>query len=566
MVGVKYVAKKYISWSLLIYVVFIATMVAVLSYKTNYHIDEIFTYGNANYQNSPFYGIEDGREYTPGDKLFVDYVTVEPQHRFAYSNVWHNLSRDTHPPLYLAIVHTICSFFPGRFSLWFAGCVNIAFAVLTLYVLKRLSYYYVNDNKLVYLISTAFAFSGGILSGIAFLRMYVMAMFWVVLLTYIFVRKIRESISEKDFLLQVFLATLLSALTHYYCIVYAVLISVVYGLFLLFENRNTDFVHFFCSMSVAGLISVLFFPAMVRHILGGRGSEAIHNAIDFSDFFHRIKTYSLCINEQLFGNLGAVLFVLLIVLCIIFVGKNCLTNRKESGSCFLRKQDSQNLKKYKFFWMDNDLLTCYTLLVVPTVFYFLIVSKITVLWPDSYDRYMFPIYGNIVLLMCLLCIHFFKEISEFNHARVFAKSNICLVFITLCAITVKSWFSVGWPYLYQDSKPFLEEVSKHKGIENICFYKNVWCTCAMFMEAGSYSKIQFCKYNNEKVKKQLMSRIEASDFNTLMVTLVQPEKGQQEACINEILKRSGTLKYSKKLGSVFYGNSTSYLLSRNNIE
>lgn len=52
MAGFIYKVKKYMSWSLLIYVVFIATMVAILSCKANYHVDEIFTYGNANYQKN----------------------------------------------------------------------------------------------------------------------------------------------------------------------------------------------------------------------------------------------------------------------------------------------------------------------------------------------------------------------------------------------------------------------------------------------------------------------------------------------------------------------------------
>ncbi len=90
-------------------------------------------------------------------------------------------------------------------------------------------------------------------------------------------------------------------LTHYYCILYAVLVFVTY----------------------------LIFPAMIKHIFfGARGREVMGNAVAVSDLFSKIK-------------------------------------------------------------ID------YMLLIVPTVMYFLVVSKITVY---RVDRYMFPVYTNIFLL------------------------------------------------------------------------------------------------------------------------------------------------------------------------
>lgn len=137
MIFLKYTLKQLKPWNCVLYLLFIASMCFVLSCKVNYDLDEIFSYGNSNYQNSHIMQFKDGIIYAPGDKLFMEYVTVQPEHRFDFVNVFRNMARDVHPPLYHSLLHMICSVFPERFSLWFAGCINILFAVLTLHIVRK---------------------------------------------------------------------------------------------------------------------------------------------------------------------------------------------------------------------------------------------------------------------------------------------------------------------------------------------------------------------------------------------------------------------------------------------
>ena len=112
--------------------VFIALAAFVLGNKTNLHGDEVFTYGLSNHPYIHTFNIkaEEGTVYTPADILWNEYMQVQPGHQFDYRNVWKNQEADVHPPLYYALVHTISSFFPGRYSVWFAGSVNVVFGVL----------------------------------------------------------------------------------------------------------------------------------------------------------------------------------------------------------------------------------------------------------------------------------------------------------------------------------------------------------------------------------------------------------------------------------------------------
>ncbi len=538
--------------SIFLCILFVAAMCFVLSHKVNYHVDEIFTYGKANYpsplslqkiQNTGwvFVPIDDGKIYTPGGKALMDYVVVHPQHRFDYANVWINEARAVHPPIHSALVHTIASFFPREFSLWFAASVNVVFAVLTLLVLRLLCRCYVQDGRVVNIISIAFAFSGGILSAVTFLRMYIMAMFWVILLTYCFVKEVKEGAAGKcEFFLKVFAVTVCGAMTHYYCIVYAVLISAVYGIWLLLKHKYHELFRFLCAMAAAGIISYLIFPTMIQHIFSGpRGREVIRNAVNLSDYFSRLKDFSEIINKQLFGGLGYIFVLGVIIVCSSFI-----------DDVYRTRSDGQTGVPNLIHRISKNLSVHYVLLVVPTIVFFIIVSKITVY---REDRYMFPIYCNIILMMCLLVIRVFKLISDSKFCQVF------LVCITLGIITVKSWFTVGWPYLYLDSKVFFERVSKLSDVDAVCLYRDDWCKCTVFKESQFYKSIQFCNYKNNRVKQDSFKRIRNMKPKKLIVILLQPP-GKHEIYLNDILKHSGMLNRYQKLGSFFYGFGTSYLL------
>lgn len=548
--------NKYINWSFLIIILFITAMCVVLSLKANFFVDEIFTYGKANYKTpasvqikdgagAVYIPIEDGKIYKPGGKPLTDFVMVQPANRFNYANVWKNEARAVHPPLHTALVHTVSSFFPGEFSHWFAGLINIVFAVLTLLALRELCRCYVDDEKLVNIISFAFIFSGGILSAVTFLRMYVMAMCWITLLTYFFVRESKEQTEGRFFLFRVFAVTLCGALTHYYCILYAALISATYGIWLLFRKEYRYIFRFSFTMVVAGFFSYLIFPAMIKHIFfGPRGREVMRNAINASDFVSRVESFWNIINDQLFGNWGNALVFGGLILGVIFLDKYCLSEYKDDFKTF------SNLA----YGIRQGLSTKYMLIIVPTVAYFLVVSKITAY---RIDRYMVPVYANILLIVCLLLVVVCEQLT------ISKIGKIGLLCVTLGIITVKSWFTVGWPYLYLDSKPYLARVTKLSGVDNICLYKEKWRLCVLLKEIIAYRSIQFCDLKNAAIKQEVLKRISDSNLEKLVVTVVGEEERKHVKYLQEILKQSKSLTNYQKLGSFHYGFGTSYLLSSN---
>lgn len=223
---------------LVLYGVFLVLMIVTIGNKENYHVDETYSYGLANHQDGIAISIEDGKKYSDSEEPFLEYLTVNKDHRFDYQNVWENQSKDVHPPLYYALLHTICSLFPGTVSKWYAGSINILFALLTLFVLRKLVLQLTDNNeKIRDVISILFVLSSGILSAISFFRMYIWAMFLVTLLIYLLVKEIGRWEVGLNFYVKLGLVALCGALTHYYCIVFTVFICAVFCVILLLNEK-----------------------------------------------------------------------------------------------------------------------------------------------------------------------------------------------------------------------------------------------------------------------------------------------------------------------------------------
>lgn len=84
-------------------------------YKAYLYEDEVLSYTAANCQDGmrpalPVNRIVNGAEFVNNA------VAVQPQSRFDFANAIANTSKDPHPPVYLLMLHFVCSLFPGIFS------------------------------------------------------------------------------------------------------------------------------------------------------------------------------------------------------------------------------------------------------------------------------------------------------------------------------------------------------------------------------------------------------------------------------------------------------------------
>lgn len=424
------------------------------------------------------------------------------------------------------MLHTISSFFPGTFSIWFAGIINIIFAVLTLFVARNLATILFHAPVITNLFSIVFAFSAEVLSATRFFRMYVVAMFFVTLLTYLFVKIANEPDERKNYLI-LFIASVLSALTHYYCVIYLVFLSAVYGTWCLAKKLWKHLLRFTGIMTISGITAIAIFPAMLSHVFSGyRGNNSLENFTNasFSDYINRLSYFFSIFDNKLLGH--ALLCLILLIIVIIF-SAIILKSRH-----FVSDVSETETHKNK--------LICWGLITLPTILYFLLISKIAVAYTE---RYMFPIYATATI--CFIgFLHYITHKFLMSSIRNISLCVICVVSI------IGSWQAGAWPYLYTETKTTLETFEEYKNVQCIVIYDSmhhVQTTYPLLHECNKVSFIDVYTY-------YWIAEWECSKNDELMILLI----GDYEYELKNILKLCPNLNSYQKLFNI--GAGTLYYL------
>lgn len=516
-----------------VYLVFAILIIFTLLSKMNFHVDEFYTYSLSNnlFRSSLY---EEGIKYEPADQAFKGFLTADESGRFDYSNVWKNQGDDVHPPLYYALVHTVCSFFPGSFSIFFSGVINIIFALLTLFFVRKLLLLLL-ENKLVReLLSVGFVLSAGILSATSFLRMYIMAMFFVTWISYLVIDSIGKEDSWK-FYVTIFTSVLLASLTHFYCIVYIAFLSITYGLYLLLIKKWKRFGIYCTTIMMSVGLSCVIFPNLLNSMFFSyRGKEAINNLVQKSDFLERIVNFFGFLNQQMFGNC---LSYILLAACfgLVYVMLSKREQKTSNLDITISEQESKIENRFKISQTNMK----YLLLIIPSFLYFLLVTKMAAY---QTDRYLFPIYAvTFVWVLSLVCFLASKILTK----RVFA----AFVCITLSIITIGSLQESKWPYLYQSTRDLLVKASCYSDVDCICIYDVEWKTPPIYCEASNYKSITFVEQDH--LDKLPTNNIQSEKEIIVILVGIQ----NKEIMLEQILENYPALAKYEEIGSFAYGSS-----------
>ena len=511
--------------NLSIYILFALLIVLTLGQKRNLHVDEVYSYGLANHADGPVMSIEEGLTYYPAATPWIEYMTVDRAHRFDYGIVWQNQAQDAHPPLYYAFLHTICSCMPGIFTIWAAGLINILFAMGVLFFFRKLVLLLTNDAAIQRLISLGFVCSAGILSFTSFLRMYIMAMFWVTAAAYLLVSRIDRA-HTKRFYLAIFLCTLGGGLTHYYCIVYTVFASAVYLGCLLYGKRRRE-AGGFCLVQGAAALGVLaIFPPILRQIFSGsRGEESMANmaGTSLTDWLAGIGTFFDIMDRQLFGGL----FLYLLIAALFFLFARGCAGEDRRGE-------------------ERDSVMRWLCLVLPPALYFVLVARIAIY---QEGRYISPIYA--IVFGAVLC-----GVSLW--IRTAGRSALCLTALAVSVFTVSGWKNAEWDYLYRDSGELLDAAADYADVDCVMVYRKPWQPNPAYLEARQYHSVTFLREN--ELDQPALTDAAAYGRLILMVT-EDDESAPAEDCLEEVMDRCPQLNACEYIGEYVY-TKTYYLFHR----
>ena len=254
--------------------------------KKGIHSDEVWSYGLANSTDGPYIyedektgEVKNCNTWIDGSALH-DYITVQKGERFAYGNVYYNLSEDMHPPLYFWILHTICSFFPDQYSLWFGYAINmVSFIVMMIFLYKTML---LVTHKTGIAIATVayFEMTVGVLNMMTFVRMYAMGMAIAAILVYYHARLYYREQDRTNPRVYVALAlwTLVGAMTHHFFLVWAFALAVVFCVYYLVHKNWKQLFAYGGSMLAGALLSFAAFPAVFEHIFNDDTKNNVYSA------------------------------------------------------------------------------------------------------------------------------------------------------------------------------------------------------------------------------------------------------------------------------------------------
>ena len=500
--------------SVLPYIILLFLSCFLIANKDDMFLDEVYSYCLANSSLNFF---ENNIKYESALDFVNSVLTVDTLERFNFSNVIKNNASDSNGPLYYLLLHFVSSFFPEKFSFFFAGSINILSVLLSLFFLRKLVNILTLNNKLILnIISYSFIFSVAILNAILLLRMYALAMFWVILVSYIIVKEFQEEKNDLKFYILWFIVVLFSSLTHYYCLLFNILISCVYSLFLVIRKKWKSFFVFSSAtflyfLAFCSLFHFLFFSHMISTPM--QQTIINFNNLNLSAFLNRFFIFFFIINVELFASflIGAIILTLIFVIIL------------KSIEHFLKLQPQMssvsNIQKYQFL-----------LIFIPIALYFILVSQLA---PFFADRYLMPIYGLVFASISF--------IIYFSLNKVINKKIVAIFFCVLAfLITLRGLYSCNWFYglPYLSKKPeLIEQFKQYSDIDALVVFDNKVNVNETFIEIENFRSVTFVdiseldNFNNLEVAKQ----------NKLIVIVLTQKDSQ--AVINFILKES--LKLSK---------------------
>lgn len=355
----------------------------------------------------------------------------------------------------------------------------------------------------------------------AFFRMYIMAMFWCTLLTYLLLHHLEKEKLTKKFFLQFALIVTAGALTHYHCILYEVLISVVFCLILIRKRSYSDLLKYILASAVSGISTVLLFPPIIQHLLTSRrGKEAFANlSSSFSGYPQRAIEYLRLADTYLFGRLLVVILAGILLLLM-------LQSRRKTPVVAAEQKEK------------------YILALVPTLLYFLFICKTA---PYLDHRYMTPIYA--VLLTAVFAFLFDLLCCFENKKRIFL---MILVILAVCGNGLRL---NDWKYLrYKETHRLTEFAENNRDLDCVLIYpvERLYGNAhAAFSIIKDYRSITFVR---EDHLEELLYGSELIDKQELVLLV----PGRKTEIMEEVLKHCPKMNDSTRLGMYIY--STVYHL------
>lgn len=397
------------------------------------HIDEMYSYVLANsYDGSKISTIDSYWEQWIDGNSLMETITVQKGEAFSYDKVYYNNSFDCHPPLFYALLHTVCSVFTDQYTIWFGIALNMFLMLIADVLIYLLSKEFINNKTAAVLPVLLWGISLACINTVLFIRMYMLLAVCSIGFLYMTVRSLKKGFNLKRCFF-LFTFSLLGVFTHYYFILFAFFVTLSYCLYKFFKKNFKEGILFGLTVALSVGLLLVIYPCAIEQATGSTsnnvGNEVSRSILNFSTLPNKINEFISWLTSSLFNKYTfAVIcaFVCLLVAAVLIKTKN----------------------KHKKIILDNEFKLIISFLVITIV---TIVTSLHIAGDYASERYIYNLYPVLAVLFISLIYKIIENIDN----KKFVLIVLSLILLLNAGIYV---VNPSCRYMYSSEKTEVETI------------------------------------------------------------------------------------------------------------
>ncbi|MDE6863556.1 MAG: glycosyltransferase family 39 protein [Eubacterium sp.] len=398
------------------------------------HIDEMYSYVLANsYDGSKISTIDSYWDQWIDGNALMETITVQKGEGFSYDKVYYNNSFDCHPPLFYALLHTVCSVFTDQYTIWFGIALNMFLMLIADILIYLLSKEFINNKTAAVLPVLLWGISLACINTVLFIRMYMLLAVCSIGFLYMTVRSLKKGFNLKRCFF-LFAFSLLGVFTHYYFILFAFFVTLSYCLYKFFKKNFKEGLLFGSTVALSVVLLLVIYPCAIQQATGSDtnnvGNEVSRSILNFSTLPKKIIDFISWLSASLFSNKYT--FAVICVLAFSFVTAMLVEAKI----------------KHKKMIPDNDFKLVISLIVIIMV---TIVASLHIAGDYASERYIYNLYP----ILAVLFVSFFYKIIE-----NLANKKFALIVLSLILLLNAGVYAVNpsCRYMYSSEKTEVEMI------------------------------------------------------------------------------------------------------------
>ncbi len=458
---------------LICFIIALIPMVYFSFQKDGLFCDELWTYGIANsvgryalVPNELSNNDVSNIEWVDG-KIFSDYLEVNSGEQFNYKAVMENAKVDSHPALYYYLLHTICSFFPDTFSVWYGLILNLIIYIIALIYLFKLSLL-MYSRPWAQIVPLIWALSAAGINTVIFVRMYMLVTLCIIMFTYYFWQFMCEEKFTKGNYIGLTITIVVGILSEFAVLTYLGVVAAFYLCYLFLQKKYKKCFQIILTAIIAIIIAISIYPVFFQSLLGNlAGKEGYLNfGANIKNKSQNIAIFFNHINHMLFGGyfffvIAFMIFLLVVVItCCFWRISFCVENRHVTISFFKQEQKNSitiSIQQIAMFITG-----------IAVMISFVMISRASNMNDNYGARVLYPLCPIIIMIIYYIFSQFAQLLKSSKRFQLFM---ICIGLI----ISVVSISDFGILWLFPGQEEMIASTNIDRGKDCIYLYsKYTW--------------------------------------------------------------------------------------------